>query len=199
MADVVVGLTGYKGSGKDTLGKILVEDHGFTRVGLADAVKDAVYALNPIVEVETMAYPYESCCGSEVDVETEEIRVQYLVDTMGWDWTKNNVPEARRLLDAMGTKVGREMFGSDSWIKVANERIKQIDGNVVVTDVRFKNERYLCDFVVRVNRRGAVLDPSLTSEVSVDSVPVEFEIGNHEDVRKLDSGAKLIVDYCQNF
>lgn len=199
MADVVVGLTGYKGSGKDTLGKILVEEHGFTRVGLADAVKDAVYALNPIVEVEVDAYPYESCCGSEVDIETDEIRIQRLVDSLGWDWAKNNVPEARRLLDAMGTKVGREMFGADSWIKVAHDRIKRTKGNVVVTDVRFPNESYICDFVVRVRRDEAKLDPTLTSEVSVDSVPVAFTIDNNHDLSHLQDEAIKVLDFSRTY
>lgn len=178
MSNLVMGLTGYKGSGKDTLGKILVEGHGFTRVGLADAVKDAVYALNPIVEVEVDAYPYESCCGSEVDVETDEIRIQRLVDQVGWDWTKNNVPEARRLLDAMGTQVGRNMFGAEIWVHAAQLKIDAVAGPVVVTDVRFPNEAAICDFTVRVKRATALLDPSLTSEVSVDSVPTSYTVYN---------------------
>lgn len=36
---ILVALSGYAGSGKDALGQILVENHGFTRVAFADAIK----------------------------------------------------------------------------------------------------------------------------------------------------------------
>lgn len=36
---MLVGLTGYAGSGKDALGRFLVSNHGFVRVAFADAVK----------------------------------------------------------------------------------------------------------------------------------------------------------------
>lgn len=36
---MIVGITGYAGSGKDALGKCFVNNHGYTRVAFADAVK----------------------------------------------------------------------------------------------------------------------------------------------------------------
>jgi hypothetical protein len=36
---MIVGITGYAGSGKDALGKCFVSNHGYTRVAFADAVK----------------------------------------------------------------------------------------------------------------------------------------------------------------
>jgi dephospho-CoA kinase len=45
----VIGLTGYAQTGKDTVGEILVRDHGFKRVAFADAVRECVYALNPLI------------------------------------------------------------------------------------------------------------------------------------------------------
>ena len=43
----VIGLTGYAGSGKDTLANILVEEYGFTRIAFADKTKEFLYDLNP--------------------------------------------------------------------------------------------------------------------------------------------------------
>jgi len=42
----IVFLLGEAGSGKDSIGKILVEEHGYTRVSFADAVKDEVAKLH---------------------------------------------------------------------------------------------------------------------------------------------------------
>ena len=36
---MIVGITGYAESGKDSLGKCFVDNHGYTRVAFADAVK----------------------------------------------------------------------------------------------------------------------------------------------------------------
>ena len=36
---MIVGITGYAGSGKDAMGKCFVDNHGYTRVAFADAVK----------------------------------------------------------------------------------------------------------------------------------------------------------------
>lgn len=44
----IVFLLGEAGSGKDTVGKVLVEEHGYTRVSFADAVKDEVAKIHNI-------------------------------------------------------------------------------------------------------------------------------------------------------
>ena len=36
---MIVGITGYAGSGKDSMGKCFVDNYGYTRVAFADAVK----------------------------------------------------------------------------------------------------------------------------------------------------------------
>jgi hypothetical protein len=43
---VVVGITGYARSGKDTAAKLLAARHGFTRVALADGVREAFSSLD---------------------------------------------------------------------------------------------------------------------------------------------------------
>jgi cytidylate kinase len=39
---MIVAVSGWKGSGKDTAAKILVEKYGFRRVAFADVLKDMV-------------------------------------------------------------------------------------------------------------------------------------------------------------
>ena len=46
---MIIGLTGYARSGKDTVAQILVDKFGFTRVAFADPIRDFCYQVNPIV------------------------------------------------------------------------------------------------------------------------------------------------------
>lgn len=51
MTPVLLGLTGHKRSGKDTAANRLSQHHYFTRIALADPVRQVLSALNPVVEV----------------------------------------------------------------------------------------------------------------------------------------------------
>lgn len=43
---IVIGITGIAGSGKDTAANLLVANHGFTRIALADPIKDLLDRLS---------------------------------------------------------------------------------------------------------------------------------------------------------
>lgn len=125
---MIIGLHGYAQSGKDSLAKILVDDFGYTRIAFADILREAIYRLNPIVEANI-----------DIDRGVVVTRVQSLVDSIGWDRAKVEYEEVRRLLQVMGTEVGRQLFYEDIWVDAA---LKDYDpqGKYVVTDMRFDNE-----------------------------------------------------------
>ena len=124
---MIIGLSGKAGSGKDTVANILVEEFGYKRVAFGDKIKECLLALDPIV---TWNY-YES--GYE-----DSTRLSELVAEVGWDKTKQD-PEVRRLLQRMGTEVGREILGEWVWIGAAYRNFS-VKNKVVITDVRFENE-----------------------------------------------------------
>lgn len=117
----LIGLVGYAQTGKDEAAKVLVEEHDFTRVAFADGVREALYALNPLIADE-----YECWRLSEE------------VDNRGWDEAKKH-PEVRQLLQRMGTEAGRMIHGQDLWVNLAKKKARCLS-RVVVTDVRFPNE-----------------------------------------------------------
>lgn len=122
---MIIGLCGYTGSGKDEIAKHLAAKHDFVRVALADAMREDLYKLSPII--------YEGDRG----------RLSSIIDDLGWDIAKRQYPEVRRLLQVYGTEVGRHGFGEECWLKRAESIIDNalINGfDVVVTDVRFANE-----------------------------------------------------------
>ena len=120
---MIVGLHGFAQSGKDTIGQELVEKYGFERLSFADIIREAIYTLNPVVSHSPVSGTF---------------RVQGLVDSYGWEWCKTNYPEIRRLLQVMGTEVGRDLIYPAIWIDGVRNKMR--NGDYVITDVRFQNE-----------------------------------------------------------
>lgn len=133
----IIGLCGYATAGKDTAAQTLIAD-GWTRVALADGVREAVRALNPIVD----------------DFDNIESLMR---NGGGWDKAKHD-PEVRRLLQRMGTEAGRNIHGEDCWLKIAKRKIDAAPNSVVITDVRFANEaeaiRSWGGKIIRIDRPG---------------------------------------------
>jgi dephospho-CoA kinase len=111
---MIIGLSGYAQSGKDTVAELLCLNYGYKRISFADPMRDAIYTLNPYVE------------GGN--------RVADLVDEYGWDVAKAN-PEVRRLLQVFGTEVGRKQFGENFWVQQAFDKLEST--KIVFADVRF--------------------------------------------------------------
>ena len=115
---MIIGLTGYSQSGKDTVAQILVNKYDFTRVAFADKIREFLYELNPVVK--------------------DGFKLRGLVDAYGWDVAKVQEPEIRRLLQDLGLSA-RKIFSDDFWIRQALEPHQEFE-RVVITDVRFENE-----------------------------------------------------------
>jgi dephospho-CoA kinase len=119
---MIIGLSGYASSGKDTVAKVLVEQFGFTRIAFADPIRELLYTMDPMVWGQT----YE---GGQ--------SVKEFVDEVGWDIAKQH-HEVRRLLQTLGYSA-RHVLGDDVWIIAAMRKMRD-EINYVVTDVRFLNE-----------------------------------------------------------
>ena len=139
----IIGLSGYAKSGKDTVGQYLVSNYGFNRVAFADSVRQGVYALNPFIPN-----------GDSF------VRLQTVVDSLGWDTAKEDIPEVRRLLQLYGTEAGRDIHGQNIWIDNLQYKVETLleNSHVVITDVRFENEFEYVESVggtiMRVTREG---------------------------------------------
>lgn len=82
----LVGLTGYKESGKDTCGEILRAQLGHRPVAIGDALRSMALTINPYL-------PPEGGRG---------MRLSAAVDMVGWSAAKKGDPEVQRLLHAIG-------------------------------------------------------------------------------------------------
>lgn len=189
---MLVGISGYAQAGKDSIGKLLVENHNFTRYAFADKLREFLYAQNPVVVVD---FAFEH-------VE----RVQDIVDKYGWERAKLDYQEIRELLQRLGTEAGRKILGDNVWVEaVFNDINKGLDlgwnESVVITDVRFPNEAQAIKdhngFVVRVKRPGITAANAHVSETSLDEWPFDYTIPNDATIEALALSVKHLVAEIQ--
>jgi hypothetical protein len=125
---MIIGVTGFIGSGKDTVANYLTTFHGFKRISFAGTLKDACAAV--------FGWNRDMLEGT-----TKSSRVwREQVDP--W-WSKRlNIPELtpRWVLQQWGTEVCRNGFHNDIWVASVENQLRQTKDNIVITDCRFNNE-----------------------------------------------------------
>jgi len=124
----IIGISGFIGSGKDTVADYLVNYHGFRRESFANTLKDAVACVfgwdRIMLEGRTAA---SRAWREQVDP---------------W-WAKRlEMPTLtpRWILQYWGTDVCRHGFHDDIWVASLENRLRQSTDNIVISDVRFPNE-----------------------------------------------------------
>ena len=163
---MIIGLSGYAQVGKDTVANYLVEQYGYRRIAFADPIRRALYRLNPKVDIADMiGVPLASA-----------------VDGMGWENVKVDSEDTRKLLQRMGTEVGRELFGQDFWVHQAFNGVSS-DDKVVFTDTRFLNEanhiRSYYGQIWRVNKLNHGPVNNHYSETALDDYRFDWSIPNY--------------------
>lgn len=127
----LIGLGGELRAGKDEAADRLVEKHGYVKMGMSDVLNEALLKLNPWIEVP----------GGREEFSILK-RYSEFHDAVGYVEAKKN-PEVRRLLQVLGTEVGRDMIDPDVWVNMAEARIRNYwarGKDVVITAMRFPNE-----------------------------------------------------------
>lgn len=125
---MLISIGGLIGSGKDTAADYLCTVYGFKRMSWAAALKDAVSSI--------FGWDRELLEGS-----TKESRIwREQVDT--WWSERLNIPDLtpRFILQQWGTEVCRKSFHDEIWVASLENRLRNIKGDVVITDSRFYNE-----------------------------------------------------------
>jgi hypothetical protein len=140
---MIIGLTGLKGSGKDTVGAYLVKEFGFERKAFADPLKRSVAALFdiPFSEIDKLKDMLDNWIFLDMDGVLEPV-------------SKMNF---RTFLQRYGTEAHRDIFGKNFWVDLTLPVQGFYPGRaIVVTDVRFRNEaervKYLDGIIIRIKR-----------------------------------------------
>jgi hypothetical protein len=139
----VIGILGFKGSGKDTVGEYLVREHGFAVESFANPLKDLLAAV--------FGWDRALLEGNTVDSrEWRETPDEWWEAKLDW----KNSPGAylgrftpRVAMQVFGTDILRKHFDDSIWIKSLEARLRGKE-KVVITDCRFPNE---CQLITQHN------------------------------------------------
>ena len=181
---MIIGLVGYIGSGKGTVGDILVRNHGYTKFAFADALKDAVSTI--------FLWPRGLLEGDSNASRAFRERV----DTW-WSHKLGYEVTPRLILQKFGTEACRNGIADNIWIAALEKRIAGYD-DVVISDCRFPNEidfiRSAGGVIIRVKRGDDPSPEELSklhiSETAWNSYVPDRTILNDKDIE----GLKLCVN-----
>lgn len=141
---MIIGICGFIGSGKDTIADYLVNLHHFRRESFANTLKDAV----------AQVFGWDRTMLEGRTKQAREWREQ--VDP--WWATRLKMPHLtpRWVLQYWGTEVCRKAFHDDIWIAALENKLRNSEDDVVISDCRFPNEikaiRKAGGMVIRVVR-----------------------------------------------
>ncbi|UJQ86814.1 deoxynucleoside monophosphate kinase [Arthrobacter phage Reedo] len=177
MTAPLIGLIGKKRTGKDTFAGTLTERHAYARIALADPLREAAYALNPIVGTFPLTV--------DDTLRVEEWRYADVIDAIGYEKAKDYVPEIRRILQRLGTESIRAI-DDKFWIKAAFAKIdalREAGTPVVVTDVRYPNEadaiKEAGGYLIRISRNLPSDGDGHASEKALDDYKTDLVIHNN--------------------
>ena len=184
---MIIGLVGYIGSGKGTVGDILVRNHGYTKFAFADALKDAVATI--------FTWPRGLLEGdSNASRAFRERTDVWWSHKLGYEVTP------RLILQKFGTEACRNGIADNIWIAALEKRIHGYE-DVVISDCRFPNEidfiRSAGGVIVRVKRGDDPSPEELSkmhiSETAWNNYNPDFVIHNEGSVDDLKENVKIIL------
>jgi len=141
---MIIGFIGLIGSGKDTAADYLVNFHEFRKESFAGTLKDATAAV----------FGWDRTL---LEGRTKQSRDWREKVDMWWS-ERLGMPNLtpRWILQYWGTEVCRLGFHDDIWIASLENKMRQTNDNIVISDVRFPNEikaiHNVGGIVVRVTR-----------------------------------------------
>ena len=124
---MIIGICGLIGSGKGTVGDILVAQ-GYTKVSFADKLKDGVATI----------FGYDR---SMLEGDTDESRSWREQTDEFWSKETGRIITPRIVLQEFGTDCMRDGYYDGVWVSLLKQQILENPGDYVIPDVRFRNEQ----------------------------------------------------------
>ena len=124
---MIIGICGLIGSGKGSVGDILVEQ-GYTKVSFADKLKDGVATI----------FGYDR---SMLEGDTDESRSWREQTDEFWSKETGRTITPRIVLQEFGTDCMRNGYYDGVWVSLLKQQILDNPGDYVIPDVRFRNEQ----------------------------------------------------------
>lgn len=184
----LIGITGFKRSGKDTCGAYLIKNHDYIKYSFAGALKVACS--------EIFMFDYEQTEGSKKE---------------DFDSRWNINP--RKVFQRFGTEIFRDSLDkffpemkhlkNNFWIyrfKIwYQEQVKQNPNvRIVVSDVRFQNEadiiKELGGIIIKVSRKNIKNTDNHISELNILNIKADYNIKNDSSLEDYYENLKSILN-----
>lgn len=174
---MIIGITGHAQHGKDTIGQLLVDEFGYTRVSFAEPMKREVAELyRPLI----VQYGRELGCDPRTVLPFND-------DAIVANLIASKPPLIRKLMQIHGTDIRRKedpQYWVHKWLRQCHNLPK-----VVATDVRFLNEaaaiHRLEGLMIKVTRPSVPVDLTHPSESELQHIRCGHEFCNDSTVEAL--------------
>ncbi len=185
-----IGISGPIASGKSTLSQQLVEYFDSAIVPLA-------YGLKHIANMEFVDNRLNAMTEQFIEYGAGSINA-YIAASMvdGYMQKYPSTPgvKNRRLLQFIGTEVGRDTLGADFWINVTLAAVADQSIDVLISDdVRFDNEAATVDLHVHIDTTN---NPCYQERIA--SLGSEYMYAQHASERGLTATPDIIIPACWN-
>jgi hypothetical protein len=177
---MLIGITGYKFSGKSTVAKMLSEMLGYETHSFADKLKYITCIL--------------SGCTRE-DLENYDFKENELVPDYLRPYCLNaEKPTYRAFLQHFGSEVMRGI-NDGIWIDCT---LSNCGENAIISDCRFPNEAKAIKerggVVIKVVRDSVVSDDTHQSETKIDEIEPDYVFVNNKSLKELRGAVSAIVE-----
>jgi len=216
---MIIGINGYSGSGKDTIG-VIIQYLNCINVGnltIEDVVKD--YKSHEwwledqsTWEVRKFAGKLKDIASHLTGIDIEKFEDQEFKKTdLGPEWATHHMPlSVRKFLQRLGTDALREGLHDNVWVNALMADYISIDynddeqprlPNWVITDTRFPNEAQAIKdkggIIIRVERPGVSPINNHPSEVGLDNWKFDYKVVNNSDIFDLKETVKEILKHAK--
>ena len=214
----IIGVFGYAGSGKDTVGKLIQYNMSRSKIPIKEVIED--YSNNEWWMEEQSGWEIKKWAGklktiasliTGIDVEKFEDQ-EFKKTDLGPEWGMT----VRDLLQRLGTEAMRDGLHKNVWVnalmadyKIHPEHFNDIangretgDGypNWIITDTRFPNEAQAIKdkggMVIKVDRPGVGPVNGHPSEDALKDYNFDYVIHNDGSINDLDN---KVIEFINNY
>lgn len=217
---MIIGINGYSGSGKDTVGVIIqyLNCRNVGNVSIEEAIKDYEHHQwwleeQSEWEIKKYAGKLKDIASHLTGIDIEKFEDQEFKKTnLSSEWNIHGMPmTVREFLQKLGTNALRDGLHSNIWVNAlfADYNCVPADrapggwdcDNWVITDVRFPNEaKAIKDrggIMIRVDRPGVSPINNHPSETSLDQWKFDYKLVNNSDIFTLKDSVKQILTHAK--
>lgn len=211
---MIIGVNGYSGSGKDTLGAIIQYIYSINtgENSIEDVCKD--YEEHEWWLEEQSGWEVRKFAGKLKDIashltgiDIEDFEDQEFKKTnLGREWwtvcDEGYQPmTVREFLQKLGTDALRNGLHENVWVNALMADYDEEDSNWIVTDTRFANEAMAIKekggIIIRIDRPGVTPINDHPSETGLDNWNFDYKIQNIDDIFALKQTVQQILKHAK--